>query len=249
MAEAAYLLFVPDTPWYRARLAGRLAQNDAGDRQKRLAQLLPRLRPELRRQYERLVDMRRQIEAQTRQMGSVPSGMLLKLDDLLDKFLTFGLKEQEFRDYLQSLLVESRGSGPRQGLASRVPSNLPSTMPDAWIPQALSDIQAEYTRDLDALQRTLTHEADADSKAVLQKRADVLVRRQEYIGKIGKTMTNLSYQLQLVQDTFGLINDEVRARSPEQVLSDIDDVVTQTDVMAKTLDEIAPLDQMIARAG
>ena len=66
---------------------------------------------------------------------------------------------------------------------------------------------------------------------------------------MGKTLTNLSYQLQLVEDTFGLINDEVRARSPEQVLSDIDDVVSQTDVMARTLEEIAPLDQMIARAG
>ena len=249
VAETAYLLFVPDTPWYRARLARRSEQDVVGQRQRREAQTLPLLRPEMRKRYERLGEVRRQIEAQTSEQKTWLQDMLQKLDYLLEKFLDFALKEQEFRNYLQSLLLVSRGASPRAGLASRVPSSLPSTMPDAWIPQAVSEIHADYDRDLGALQQTISRETDAGSKAILQKRADVLVRRQEYVGKMGKTLNNLSYQLQLVEDTFGLINDEVRARSPEQVLSDIDDVVTQTDVMAKTLEEIAPLDQMIARTG
>lgn len=249
VAETAYLLFVPDTSWYRARIARRSEQDVEGQRQRVRAQILPLLRPDMRKRYERLEEVRRQIEAQTRDQGTWLQDMLRKLDYLLEKFLDFARKEQEYRNYLQSLLLAARGTSPRAGLAARVPNSLPSTMPDAWIPQAIGEVQADYTRDLSVLQQTLSNETDADSKAILQKRADVLVRRQEYVSKMGKTLTNLSYQLQLVEDTFGLINDEVRARSPEQVLSDIDDVVTQTDVMARTLEEIAPLDQMIARAG
>jgi hypothetical protein len=249
VAETAYLLFVPDTPWYRARLARRSELDVVGRRQRVKAETLPKLRPEMRQRYERLEGVRRQIEAQTREQAAWLQDMLRKLEYLLDKFLTFALKEQEFRNYLQSLLVETRGTGARPGLASRVPNTLPSTMPDAWIPQAIGEIQADYSRALSSLQQAISNEVDPNSQAILQKRADVLVRRQEYVGKMGRTLTNLNYQMQLVEDTFGLINDEVRARSPEQVLSDIDDVVTQTDVMARTLEEIAPLDQMIARAG
>jgi hypothetical protein len=249
VAETAYLLFVPDTPWYRARLARRSELDVVGRRQRVKAETLPKLRPEMRQRYERLEGVRRQIEGQAKEQASWLQDMLRKLEYLQEKFLAFALKEQEFRNYLQSLLVEARGTGPRPGLASRVPNTLPSTMPDAWIPQAIGEVQADYARGLGSLQQAIANEADPNSQAILQKRADVLVRRQEYVGKMGRTLTNLNYQLQLVEDTFGLINDEVRARSPEQVLSDIDDVVTQTDVMARTLEEIAPIDQMIARVG
>jgi hypothetical protein len=82
---------------------------------------------------------------------------------------------------------------------------------------------------------------------VMEKRLDVLRRRQEFTAKIGKILTNLNHQLELLEDTFGLINDEIRARSPEQILSDIDEVVWQTDTMTKVLDEVAPLEQLVAR--
>ncbi len=249
VAETAYLLFVPDSRWYAARLAKRSEQDVEGRRQQLKAQTLPRLRPEMRAQYEKLEGMRRQIEAQSQDNAVWLQDMLRKLDYLLDKFLVFALKEQDFRNYLQTLLIEARGNGLRSGLSAKVPNTFPSTMPDSWIPQAISEVQTDYAKDLAQLQQSIGQETDENSKAILQKRADVLLRRQDYVVKMGKTMTNLRYQLQLVEDTFGLINDEVRARSPEQVLSDIDDVVTQTDVMTRTLEEIAPLDQMIARAG
>ena len=92
-------------------------------------------------------------------------------------------------------------------------------------------------------------ETDDDTKAVLEKRLDVLQRRQEFIGKVDKILTNISNQLKLLEDTFGLINDEIRARSPEQVLADIDDVVTQTNTMTEVLEELAPYEQMAARMG
>jgi hypothetical protein len=52
-----------------------------------------------------------------------------------------------------------------------------------------------------------------------------------------------------MEDTFGLINDEIRARSPEQVLADIEDVVNQTDNLTETLQEVSPFDQMAVASG
>ena len=93
----------------------------------------------------------------------------------------------------------------------------------------------------------IAKEEDASTKAVLEKRQDVLQRRYDFVGKIGKILTNLNHQLQLLEDTFGLINDEVRARSPEQILADIDEVVVATDSMSSALEELAPYEQLTAR--
>ena len=93
----------------------------------------------------------------------------------------------------------------------------------------------------------LAKEQDEDTKAVLVKRADVLQRRHEYVGKIGKILGNVNHQLRLVEETFGLINDEIRARSPEQILADIEEVVVATESMTETLEELAPYEQMAAR--
>ena len=61
-------------------------------------------------------------------------------------------------------------------------------------------------------------------------------------------LINLNHQLQLVEDTFGLINDEIRARAPQQILADIEEVVVATDSMSTALEELAPYEQMAARA-
>jgi hypothetical protein len=50
-----------------------------------------------------------------------------------------------------------------------------------------------------------------------------------------------------LEDTFGLINDELRARSPEQVLVEIEEVVAQTHTMTTVLDEVASFEQMLQR--
>ncbi len=248
VAETAYLLCVPRSRWYAARLARRMETHVDARRQMQEAQRLPRLRVEMRARFQRLKDLRRQIDAQAQDDAHWYSDLFSKLDYLLDRFLLFASKEQEFRNYLQSLLAEARGSATAGGKPMRIPQTLPSTMPDAWVSHAVAEVQADYSQERDGINKRLASETEEDSKAVLQKRADVLARRGEYVGKIGKALTNLTDQLQLLEDTFGLISDEVRARSPEQVLSDVDDVVTQADVMSKTLEEIAPFEQMVARA-
>src|SRR5437763_13694908 len=64
VAEAAYLLIVPDTKWYQARLARRLDAEAELERQKFKQQTLPTLRPEVQARFTHLEEMRRQINAQ-----------------------------------------------------------------------------------------------------------------------------------------------------------------------------------------
>jgi hypothetical protein len=85
-------------------------------------------------------------------------------------------------------------------------------------------------------------ESNPHNQALLQKRSEVLERRSQYVGQLGDILINVNQQLCLMEDTFGLINDEIRARSPEQVLAEIDDLVTQTDRLTDTLLKVAPFD-------
>jgi hypothetical protein len=278
VAEAAYLLFVPDSKWYDQRLSKRHEAEIEQRRQELKAQVLPTLRPSMQARFTHLEETRAQIVAQPTAGQSWFLEVLRKLDYLLEKFLQFSSKEAQFRSYLQSLLDEVRG-----GVSRRVPSaeqgfdlspvedarerrgrggaqwpDRPRSIPvrgergtgdreDRWVQQAISEVQTAYDNDMAELQGLIESEPDKNSRSVLEKRLDVLRRRHESVAKIGRILTNLNHQLELLEDTFGLINDEIRARSPEQILSDIEEVVWQTDTMTKVLEEVAPFDQLVAR--
>ena len=289
--EAAYLIFVPDLPWYLKRLA-KLSDGDIEARRAKIkAQVLPSLRPALQQRFFRLEEVRRQIGTISLDEKTWFLEVLRKLDYLLDKFLQFAGKEVQFRTYLASVLAESRGESdappapanfqnaplrrgpwpdsadpvPRKGrngnAASgagtgtvRGPAGTPrKTTPaheenaERWVQETVAEVQQSYDKDLQDLGALLRDESDEGTRAVLEKRVEVLNRRREFVGKIGRILLNLTHQLELLEDTFGLISDEIRARPPEQVLADIEDVVTQTNNMTQVLEEIAPYEQSLAR--
>lgn len=118
---------------------------------------------------------------------------------------------------------------------------------DRWAQATVLEVQQHYDRELAGIKQLCEVEDDTGTKAVLNKRIEVLSRRREFVGKIGRIMTNLNHQLSLLEDTFGLISDEIRARPPDQVLADIEDVVSQTNTMTQALEEMAPFEQMLER--
>ena len=273
VAEAAYLLFVPDSKWYEARLGQRHEAEIQRRREQLKQQVLPMLTTEMQNRFARLEAARLQIYAQAKGDQQWFDEVLRKLDYLLEKFLLFASKEVQFQSYLRSVQNEVRGSQPRPqkgGSAEvydlfddrqrnnnrrggrRVPINVPPPQDkpvprgtlDRWVDQTVAEIQAHYTRDITEVTERINDEQDANTKAILEKRKDVLERRHEYIDKIGSILVNLNDQLELLEDTFGLINDQIRARSPDQVLSDIEGVVFQTESMTRLLEEIAPFEQM-----
>ncbi len=287
VVEAAYLLFVPDSKWYQARLEQKFDAEIELKRQEMKNKVLPTLRPDIQQRFARLEAMRLQIATNAKDDETWFREVLRKLDYLLEKYLLFATKEAQFRVYLQSVLDETNTGTPTarsdwkpfdyalsdqtsgkpkaQGRARRVPLdtadqgwnvrpaprnsdvNYSYESSEKWTARVVEEVSNRYDRDLKTIAEETEAESDPDTRGVLLKRTDVLQRRKEFIGKIGRILTNVSHQMQLLEDTFGLINDEVRARSPEQVLADIDDVVYQTDTMTQTLEELAAFDQTSAR--
>lgn len=266
-AEAAYMLFVPDSKWYGNRLQAKYDAAIAERRRKLKEQILPTLSPAMRDRYLRLESTRDQIynDADSTDGRAWFGDVIKKLDFLLEKFLLFGSKEVQFRNYLGSVLTEVRaedtgintlGVPPpddqkKKGkpLQQDIPDEIFMTPESNWVKNTVDEIKKRYQDELDKIQKFLdtSKEIELHTQAVLEKRREVIQRRMEYIDRIGSILSNLNHQSRLMEDTFGMINDEIRARSPEQVLADIEDVVFQTNAMTSALEEVAPFEQMVAR--
>ncbi len=266
IAEAAYLIFVPDSSWYSAHLSRRDDAQVQARRDELKAKTLPLLRLQLQNRFERLETVRREIDGQSSSDATWLRQILRKLDFLLEKFLHFALKEEQFCAYLAEARREVEESQPRQrrdgrelesgfeqqngfGQQNGTRDTARSGAPDAWLSQSVAIVQGAYDADIALIQADFEAETDLNTKPILEKRLEVLRRRREFIGKIGKIVANLRHQLALLEDTFGLISDELLARPPEQVLADIEDVVSQTNTMTQVLEELAPFERMLAQVG
>jgi len=253
VAEAAYLLFVPDSKWYDRRLAEKYDQEVIQRRERLKAEVFPGLSHEIQTRFSRLETLRGQIGSQSFEGKRFYREVLRKLDYLMEKFLLFASKELQFRGYLRTVLeeVDAARSGPppvvwRDGDAKpkrrKREQSLESS--DQWVRDTVTAVQEAYDEEVEAIREMLAKEENLHNQAVLEKRKEILIRRRQYVGRIGEILSNLTHQLHLIEDTFGLINDEIRARSPEQVLVDIEDVVYQSDTLSETLNEVAPFEVM-----
>lgn len=236
VVEAAYLIFVPDSKWFEARLS---RQHDAEIREQREQlknEILPKLRPTLQKRFVKLEEDRADIDKQAATDELWMREVARKLDYLLDKFLQFALKDEQFRVYLYEARIEKLHESNKR----------PPEPTDRWARETVELLQRDYDGDLAEISAQIERETDDNTGAILKKRLEVLTRRRDFIARMGKIVVNLSQQLALLEDTFGLINDELLARSPEQVLGDIEDVVSQTKIMTEVLEEMAPYEKMLA---
>ena len=86
VAEAAYMLFVPNSKWYEVRLSKRYDAEVENRRKQLIARVAPTLRPDMQERFTRLEAMRRQIDAQAVENQSWFREVMRKLDYLLEKF-------------------------------------------------------------------------------------------------------------------------------------------------------------------
>jgi hypothetical protein len=253
LGEAAYLLAVPRSGWYTKRLSSRFDGEILKNRAKLKQQVFTQVRPEVQARFNHLEQARLNMSKQA------PSGekwfreILRKLDYLLDKFLEFSGKEAEFRSYLRSVLEEA--------LREQSSANLPNTTgyvkshstkvkwdkepamdpAEVWVQSVVGQVQGHYDDEIkDLNNQRVADTEDLTTNAVLDKRVDIIRRRRDYVGQIGKITVNLNHQLELMEDTFGLISDELRARTPEQILADIDEVIDRTDSLTEMLEGFTP---------
>ncbi|MBS1709772.1 MAG: hypothetical protein JSS65_13755 [Armatimonadetes bacterium] len=262
VGEVAYLLFVPDSAWFTKRLDAKFDAEVIARRKALRAQVLPQVRPDVSTQFDRLERVRDQIQNQAQSEQPWFREALRKLDYLLEKYLQFAQKEAWFCEYLDSLLQEISGdlSMDRRKTLSRVDVRVqrPPTIgsysspsrgyiepTDQWVDGVVGVIKGHYDDENAKLAERMETEQVYATKAILQKRQEILNRRHEYVGKIAEILSNLGHQMALMADTFGLINDEIRARSPEQVLADIDEVVIQTNSMTEAIEAMTPLEDLV----
>jgi hypothetical protein len=250
VVEAAYLIFVPDSKWFDSRLEARFDAEVLAHRNKLKNEVFPRIAAGIKERFVRLEGVRAQVGSEeTFSTEHWFRQVLRKLDYLLEKFLLFARKDAEFRTHLKRVYEETvepprprdvRRRGARGQEYDLTEDATPPTG-DRWVTATVTAIQNHFDEELDSVRRERASEEDYNTQAILDKRIEVISSRHEQVGRIGKILTNLGHQMNLLEDSFGLINDQLRARSPEQVLADIDGLVYQTDAMTKMLDEMSSL--------
>jgi len=235
-AEAVYLAFVPDSKWYESRLAARYDAQVLERREAIKREVLPQLRPVLQARWMKLESLREHIALQGRDDPRWFRPIVRKLDFLLEKWLQFAQRETQFSTYLTD--AHRQAHAPQPG-SSGVPVRPPAARSED---EMVTQVSLSYEREIGELRKRAEAESSFASKSLLESRIEVLQRRRDWVSRLAKMQGDLRHQLELLEDTFGLINDQIRARAPELVLADLENIVWQTNTTAQLLEEFSSLD-------
>lgn len=255
VAEAGYLLFVPDSRWYSRRLTQKDAAAAREEWLKLRNQTLPTLRPFDQERFLVLERTRKDIEQQQAEInGAWHDDVLKKLDYLLERYLHFASKGMQYRVYLAGLGQTQSQLAGRQ-LPRLVPGIRDLSDPAARTEYArtadsdalLQVVAAAFGRQEDRLAHEMERERDKELLEVMRKNAEVLRSSREGVQRIGKILRSIEHQLDLLTNTFTLINTQMRIQSPEEILEEVDQVVNQSEALTQTIQEFAPLEEALAR--
>ncbi|MBX7135254.1 MAG: hypothetical protein K1X67_21510 [Fimbriimonadaceae bacterium] len=238
VAQGMFVGLAPHAKWYRERIAIQAEKVRQLERQALRAHVLPRLDAIDHNRYI-LLEQRRDAIATYSTGREGYEDVVGKLNDLLDQFLRFAAQRDDYGDYLCDLLdgLKPPQVQPRR---SRFVNPMTKGISDEWIKESVEKLCQAYDVEMTDLLAKLSEaeEENLHNRALFEMRVDVLAKRRGHVDALGEILVNLSHQLHLLEDTFGLISDEQRARSPEQVLAEIDDVVTQSDTLSQRLSDI-----------
>jgi len=260
--EAVYLMFVPDSKWYEVRLSAKFDAEVAAKLSELRDRVFPQIHGSVKEQFTRLQMARDQIGQQSRSEEKWFREALRKLDFLMEKYLQFALKESQFIRYLNGLIdgvydaLTREEKNKLDNLVNRATSRHKASSPaetvvgpepsEDWNNTICEVLSGHYDDEIAEIRERAEREEVFATKSILEKRIEILTRRKEFVDRILQILNNLRHQMQLMTDTFGLINDEIRARSPEQVLADIDEVVNTANSLTEAIEAVTPLEQLVA---
>jgi hypothetical protein len=243
--EAAYLLVVPRTAWFQRRMRVKREAALAHHRESLRHQVWQRLLPEDRRRFEALERMRSEIDQQAK-ASSIPPEMLRQMNDLLPRFLEFAQKRAEYLEYLRGLMKQEVGiTASRQGWWGGTGPAADRGRPGEAMLQRL--IQ-HYKEEIATVQQALAGETPG-SADVRRNNLKVLQQCQENLTQMGTILHDLDQQMELVVNTFTLINSQARTRPPEQLVSEVREVVGSAEALREAMAALAPLEQAVQRLG
>jgi hypothetical protein len=248
-----YMLFFADSDRYRRILLNRedKAEQQKTDSEKDAVRrkILNSLDRDQMNQYNRLSAMRDSVKNDAPTDDMFYSDIVVKLTDLLDKFLIFADREAKYRKHLESVRDELREQHDSRTIKTKsrvqptgddhIRQLSPQDDLERWAQETISEIASRYDDDVAAAEADIAQRQPNDVNiGIIRKRIEIIKRRSQFVQRIGMTMVSLNHQMRLLDDTFGLIADETKARPPQEMLSDIDEVVLQTNSMTETLDAI-----------
>ncbi len=253
VGEAAYLLFVPDSPWYQRRMEAKYDAEVRKRREDLKLKVFPGLSEAQRQRFHRLEEMRNRLQPPEKERAYYRN-VFKRLDYLLEKYLLFAGKRAEFIHHIDALIRNVRGETKEAKVISNRPPPIKKSLKavelprmvardEAWIENCAEELRNHYESQLEKLNKQRNNEENLHNQALLDKRIEIIGRRKLYAERLGGTVNNLDQQLQLMEDAIGLIGDEIRARSPEQVLADIESVVFQSESLTERLQELAPFEE------
>jgi hypothetical protein len=243
--EAAYLLVVPRTAWFQRRLRQKREAALAHHRESLRHQVWQRLLPEDRRRFEALERTRSEIDQQAK-ASSIPPEMLRQMNDLLPRFLEFAEKRAEYLEYLRGLMKQEVGiTASRQGWWGGTGPAADRGRPGEAMLQRLLQ---HYKEEIATVRQALAGETPG-SADVRQNNLRVLQQCQENLTQMGTILHDLDQQMELVVNTFTLINSQARTRPPEQLLSEVREVVGSAEALREAMATLAPLEQAVQRLG
>lgn len=247
--EAAYLLTFPDTSYYQGVLEQRAREGADKESEQARQSLLLRanyLAGDRREKLRRLItiydNLMKDIIGQD---ADVYSDSLKKMFDCLESYASFAKKESEFTIHLVSLRSEAelqarQASGKSKSKSSQEPSgeDAADANSEQWVQETVASISANYLKVVDALTAQVNSRDQSDPiVVVLRQRLLVAQKRAELIKRSGSILLSLRQQMELLEETFGLLNDQMRARQPGEITGVIENLVYQTQHMTEVLEE------------
>jgi len=212
------------------------------------------LTPEAQERYLRIEATYRLIRLQVDDSKPEYREMTAHLEYLMSRFVYFAVKLEKQRDRLRAIDTEIKTLKGSQKLAAGVVDlqlvysagdRAGEESLEEWIQSRMQQAHEGYERALGEISWQREQGPDTVDLANLDERSQLLLQRNRYVDKLGKTILNLHYELQLLDKKFSMISQEITTRRAEQVLSDVKALVLQTQSLARTIDEVDALESVI----
>jgi hypothetical protein len=222
-AEAAYLLFVPESSWFRKRVRARHKAAEAEYRRRLHEQVARFAGSSYSRSYDAMLRIRESVAKETDPEDETSGEMLQQLDYMLEKYSLFAYQMVQYQRYLEHL------AGGREGN--------PADLAQRLVEQA--------NQQLARLHSQLDRTRDDPTRAVIQQNIDVLDKKRALIERLGALVQNLSLHLQLFRNSFDLVGGLVQTRAPGEVLNVINDAISRAELTSTLSEQSGQIDEEI----
>ncbi|HKQ75043.1 MAG TPA: hypothetical protein VJ810_15210 [Blastocatellia bacterium] len=172
----------------------------------------------------------------------------------LEMIKTFDPREREAVDYLSWMKNQIGSNFKKFARLSEEPPQL-RELESTW--EAFVDLLDEYRRRKNHL-RTINRQtvenqlrqaertaqfSDASTRPLHEKNVDILRRRLQTFDDIERSVKRVEAQLQMIENFFGLVNDQVVTMpTPEHILSlDFDTLLSSIEMTKEILQQTAPI--------